>query len=328
MWTFKRAKIKRQDWVDIVKETIEENKWFIPDDWVKPDQIDEENMFDFETKWIIITWLLIVCIVWWLISIASSYETPSEKIKRIQDEILIAQKENINIADIELLRLNARKDVVLKSLSVVMNDILIYENCKKLNQSWELPVDCNTITLSLQQKLNWKVNSNWKSQKFINLKSQWTTARTIELLNKHNLTKGTYETWVKYGKQYWIKPEVAIAIAKADSSLWNELKTTNNIGNVGNTDSWATRAFETIEDGIEWIYKTLTNKYLWNIYTVGYLSEGWRINIGAKSCTVSWEFCYASSKENWNINVINTLRLLYNDPLIDESFEIILPNAI
>jgi len=37
-------------------------------------------------------------------------------------------------------------------------------------------------------------------------------------------------------EKYGVKMTVALCIAKADSSLGRELKTTNNIGNVANND--------------------------------------------------------------------------------------------
>ena len=265
--------------------------------------------------------IVILCMIGWLIYWVSSIESPQEKIERIQVEISEAQAENIAAANVWLVRLDSRREIILRDLSSVLSDIAILNNCVKLNETEELPVDCSTVTISLQQRLNWKVNSNWNSQEFIELKAKETRDRTIELLNKYTITRDTYTIWEEFENIYWIKKELAIAIAKADSSLWDEMKSINNIGNVGNNDRWDVVSFKTKRDWIEAIFVALNNKYLNTLYTVGYLSEWGRRVVWGMSCKVSGEFCYATSEENWNINVINTLRLIYNDPTIDESFE-------
>lgn len=267
--------------------------------------------------------LIVISLLFIILLLSVNYkESSAEKIIRIQEEIFIVQQENIALANIHLDQLNIEKEIVMTNLWRVMNDITIYKNCIMLNKTGDLPVNCSTITLSLKQRLNWKVNSAWYSQEFKPLSSNTHSKRMKELLNKYPYTKWTYWIWIQYSKQYNINPAVAIAIAKADSSLGNNLKTTNNIGNVGNSDNGNTITFTTKNKWIEAIYIALTNQYLWKIYTVWYLSEWGRRILWAASCNDSGEYCYATSEENWNINVINTLRLIYNDPSIDENFNI------
>lgn len=325
-WTIK---VKRKDGIDkkenkTINDVIEKKDKILPEEDLlikDKDSVDEDIFNFFWWKF----WLsIIACFGWFFILLIISFnnvETPAEKIQRIKDQVSEVQQENISLAEIELVRLDWVREVQLNNLSSTQNDILIYQNCIILNQTQELPVDCSTITLSLKQQLKWKVNSNWFSQEFKELKNQWVIGRTQELLELYTHTNWTYDLWAKYEKMYWIKMQVAIAIAKADSSLWDEMKSLNNVGNVGNNDRWDTWEYLTKEDWIEAIYRTLNNKYLWHIYNIGYLSEWGRTVLGGASCTVKGEFCYATSEENWNINVINTLRLLYQDASIDETFE-------
>lgn len=122
--------------------------------------------------------------------------------------------------------------------------------------------------------------------------------------------KGETALFRKVGADYGIKPEVLVAIANADSSLGRALKTKNNIGNVGNTSDGRTQEFETLELAVEAMAKTLNNEYLKDKTTIGELSVG-----GGGTGHI-----YASSDESWNKNVLASLRKLYDDNTIDESF--------
>ena len=332
MWTNKRPRVSWEDKANaqfkrelLLKQKKEDKKIT----WEERTPSDEDYQWDIIDEPITIfgydVWHMLIAVIVWivvfLLVIANTIETSQQRIDRIKAEISDAQEENIALANVELEILAESKAILMRNLWRIINDELIYTNCIELNTVGNIPVDCSWITLSLKQKLNWKVNSNWKSQDFIELDTSNIWDRMEELLNDFPQTKWTYETWIQLGIKYDINPAIAIAIAKADTSLGNQLKTANNIGNVGNNDRWDTVSYDTLAEGIEKIYQTLNNKYLKDIYTIGYLSEWGRITIGAPSCKMSGEFCYATSEENWNNNVINTLRLLYNDASIDESFK-------
>jgi len=122
----------------------------------------------------------------------------------------------------------------------------------------------------------------------------------------------------KTAEAYGIKPEVAICISKADSSLWQELTTSNNFWNVWNNDRGDRVHFKTAEEGIAAISKVLVGKYLLPNKKVWELSNGWRANLWLPKCW-AWNYCYATSDDNWNVNVINCLSMIHNKP-IDEDF--------
>ena len=123
-------------------------------------------------------------------------------------------------------------------------------------------------------------------------------------------------------EQLWIKPEVAVCIAFADTSLWKAMKTKNNIGNVWNNDRWDKVHLSSIYVWITAIYQTLNNKYLSKYDTLGMLSQWGRTALRAKWCGEKWEQCYATSPDNWNNNIINCLNLIHwhEDKKIDENF--------
>jgi hypothetical protein len=183
-----------------------------------------------------------------------------------------------------------------------------------------LPVNCRDVTISLKDSLWWEVNSNWMSQEYKQLLWDTPKQRAEYMLNSFEKAKWTIDLWLELWEKYKIDPYLAISIAKADSSLGNQLKSTNNFGNVWNNDRWDVVHYATKQDGIEAIFRVLNNKYLWNIYTVWYLSCWGKIKLWIENCFQNNEKVYATSKENWNNNVINTLRNIYKDSSIDENY--------
>lgn len=273
--------------------------------------------------------LSIILIIWlWIFVYINSPFNSNNSINNIASlqQAIDEEKQNqINIAQTDLTWLYIEREDILTQLNIISNNITLREKCIEMNKTNPMPVSCVDLDIPVKELLEWKVNSNWFSQEYKHLYSVWTEWRVQELLSMYPTVADTYPIWVEMEDKYKIKKELAIAIAKADSSLWNELKTTNNIGNVGNNDRWDTVHYQDIKDWIEAIFITLNNKYLKDIYNIWYLSEWWRKVLDWPSCKEPWVFCYATSEENWNINVINTLRLLYNDSSIDETFQFRLP---
>ena len=105
--------------------------------------------------------------------------------------------------------------------------------------------------------------------------------------------------------------EVAVAIAFADTHLWKATKTPMNLGNVGNNDRWDTRTPDTLEQWIEAIFHTLNNQYLWEKQTIWDLSYAW-------DCQIRCDKVYATSPENWNNNVLNSLSNIYRKQIDPE----------
>lgn len=116
------------------------------------------------------------------------------------------------------------------------------------------------------------------------------------------LTENEAKIFFNLGQKYKIHPYAAVAVAFADSSLGKNLTTPFNLGNVGNTDSCPTcQAYTSWEQGIEAIFKTLTNEYLGKANKLCHLSKG-----GWKFCpegaTINGGKFYASSLDNWDRN--------------------------
>lgn len=168
----------------------------------------------------------------------------------------------------------------------------------------------------------YRVNKDGRSKQLPKIIATWVENRTRVFLR---LYWQDYNTWRKYAQKHYIKTEVAMCIAWADTHLWYATKTKNNIGNVGNTDSGRTRTPTTLEQWIEAIFSTLNWKYLWDKQTIWDLSYAW-------SCKIDCDKVYATSPENRQNNVLNCLSLIYKEQIWpefqfrDDIWDPILPN--
>ena len=155
----------------------------------------------------------------------------------------------------------------------------------------------------------WRLNSNWFSQKYTEL--EWNTRddRSISLLEAYWFDGvHTWSTIKTIARIHRIHPEMFICIMYADSSIGRFLKTSHNYGNVWNNDRWDRVDFATMEQGINAIWRyALNGSYLKSKYTVDYLSPAlWK----------PWPY-YATSEENWHVNIMNCLWMIHNKKIED-----------
>ena len=162
----------------------------------------------------------------------------------------------------------------------------------------------------------WRTNKNGYTKTFIELKGSKKEDRMWDLLDRYGLGNN-YWDFITVGKRYGIKPEVIVCIAWADSDLGRALKTKNNIGNVGNTDSGKTRSFPTLEAGISAIWETLNNWYLWHKQAIGSLTPS---GGGDPAYYASEGFPYKDPSGNWNANVLNCINMIHGKVVADENF--------
>ena len=241
------------------------------------------------------------------------------KLKKIESkqaklEQNISTKENVIINKIANLRnIKYKKEGFKKLLWFIPNKYLL------THTYYKAPV-AKVKLIAGQYKLNWRVNSNGAGKSYIGL--QWTTKqeRIKSLLSYYNLWN-SYNVWTKVAKKYNLKPEILVCIAWADTDLWKQLKSRNNIGNVGNNDRGNVVHYNSLKKGISAIGRVLNNRYLGGLNTVGELSEGGRKILWLPSCKERGVYCYATSKENWNVNVINCLSMINNKP-VNEKYNI------
>ena len=151
-------------------------------------------------------------------------------------------------------------------------------------------------------------NNDWVAKPQPKLVSSGVENRTKELLNKYG---HEYYLWERLANAHWIKAEVIVAIAFADTHLWYATKTEFNIGNVGNTDSGRVRKPDTLEQWISAMFYALNNKYLWEKQTIWDLSYAWW-------CKIRCDKVYATSNSNRQNNVLNTLSNIYQKKITED----------
>ena len=154
-----------------------------------------------------------------------------------------------------------------------------------------------------------RLNSNGYSQKYIELSWATRDERAISLLEAYWFDKETWNTIKVIARIHKVYPEMILAIAYADSSMWKFLRGKNNFGNYAHYDSVNNHVdFDTMEAWFNAIGVALTNRYLWKYTTVDQLSRR-----GNKTGMV-----YATSTENRHINCMNFLSMVYDKKVSDQ----------
>ena len=115
--------------------------------------------------------------------------------------------------------------------------------------------------------------------------------------------------WIQMWEKLWIDPAVAVCVWYAESWLWWNLSSQNNVWNVWNNDRWDRRGYPTPQAWINAIYYALNNKYLSKYHTIYSLSRYWNKD----------SHIYSSSSYNWYKNMIKCLSMLKWYP-VDEYY--------
>lgn len=164
-----------------------------------------------------------------------------------------------------------------------------------------------------------RVGLQWSRKPIPTITGLTTEERAKEWLEKASLGH-TLTTWIRLWEKYKVDYTLPICIAWADSHLWKALKSRNNIGNVGNNDRWDVKHYDTLEQGIGAIFRTLNNKYQINNRKVWELSWEGRTRLGMEWCIGKGHYCYATSKWVWSTNVTNCMSAIH-DKKIDENYQ-------
>lgn len=140
----------------------------------------------------------------------------------------------------------------------------------------------------------------YKTENSKTFKLDWDTEteRQQSLIDKYAVWSfRDWQMWVDESLDWNIDPSFVMCIWLAETSLWKNLKTSYNIWNIWNTDSWATRTLTSARSWVYSIVSTLNNKYLWKYTEIRELSRYWNKN---------WSI-YASSPDNWHNNIIKCM---------------------
>lgn len=102
-----------------------------------------------------------------------------------------------------------------------------------------------------------------------------------------------WNMWVEESLDGNVDPSFVMCVWLAETGLGRNLKTPFNVGNIGNTDSGATKTFMNARTWVYWMVQTFNNKFLWEYKKISDLSR-----YGNRNGAI-----YASSKDNWHNNV-------------------------
>ena len=149
----------------------------------------------------------------------------------------------------------------------------------------------------------WMLNESWDAQLMPELQSTTEHEKFKELAADYGL-----DAWMIWNVEnhYWIKEGVILCITVAETSWGNRWAWGKNIWSVGSNDRGDRPTYALMESWLEAIGKTLTNRYLGKIQTLGCLSN-------AGSCQ-SWDDNgkrYATSDWNWERNMVACLSSIY-----------------
>jgi len=186
---------------------------------------------------------------------------------------------------------------LIDPLSVL--DLSVYKNKDQVPFKWQIKYIKDQITRKIDL-----INVHFYPL-------DWSEKKRIAMFLKAKAAPGFKNAtwWIQMWEKSWIDPAVAVCIWYAESWLWWNTTTPNNVWNVWNNDRWDRRGYPTPQAGINAIYYALNNKYLSKYFTIYSLSR-----YGNKD-----KHIYSSSTYNWYKNVVKCLSTIKGYP-IDEYY--------
>jgi len=191
-------------------------------------------------------------------------------------------------------------DEQIKNLEAEIEQLSDFYFEKMTDWEWQQVLESDLVETQ-QERTPWAVS--WDHQ--IMPEVAWTDSHTRfkEMAEAYWLSAS--QIW-QVENHYWIREWVVLCITVAETSWWHNWAWWKNIWSVGSNDRGDRPVFALMETGLEWIAKTLTNKYLWNKQTLGCLSN-------AGSCKEQNDNGkrYATSEDHWEKNMVACLSNIY-----------------
>ena len=165
-------------------------------------------------------------------------------------------------------------------------------------------------------------NSNWVAIRQPELTSSTPDLRTDELIRYYGQDPQVRRS---LSQSIWIKPEFAICLSQAETGVGKHFKTKHNWFNVGNSDSWSTMTFESLEHAFKSLWDLALNwRFLSKKTTLAHLSPNHKLSHCSKpewfNSDSACKYVYASSQENRLNNNLSCLSNIYNKQ-INPDFE-------
>lgn len=118
--------------------------------------------------------------------------------------------------------------------------------------------------------------------------------------------------FVRAREQYGVAEELLACIARAETTLWNANKSTNNIMNYWNNDRGDVVHKDSVQQNVYYAAHWLTQGLLSNNTIIAELNWAGRYELGLPPCSQQGEYCYATSWPTgyWRVNVHNCLTFI------------------
>lgn len=118
--------------------------------------------------------------------------------------------------------------------------------------------------------------------------------------------------FVNARRKYGVKEELLACIAWAETSLWLENKSSNNIMNYGNNDRWGTKSFGGVQANVYAAAWGMSQGLLSSNKTLAEMSWHGRDIAWLSPCSNKGTYCYATSDSQWywRVNVHNCLTFI------------------
>lgn len=167
-----------------------------------------------------------------------------------------------------------------------------------------------------QEWIPWQVNEEWTAQVIPTFEvTDESHQNFINFINKFNSEVKPWDVW-NVEHFYWLKEWTIACIAFAETSMGTRWYwPCNNIGNVWNNDRGNRHCYATVQWGLEAMWQTLNNIYLWDKQTIGCLSN-------AGHCTEAndnWKRRASSTSSREN-NVVNCFEAIYQQEIDPSTF--------
>lgn len=167
-----------------------------------------------------------------------------------------------------------------------------------------------------QEWIPWQVNEEGTAQVIPTFEvTKESHQNFINFINKFNSEVKPWDVW-NVEHFYWLKEWTIACIAFAETSMGTRWYwPCNNVGNVWNNDRGNRHCYATVQWGLEAMWQTLNNIYLWDKQTIGCLSN-------AGHCTEAndnWKRRASSTSSREN-NVVNCLEAIYQQEIDPSTF--------
>lgn len=265
------------------------------------------NVLQFLTKTGNFYIVVIIAIVWVLLfnsmSVAVVHASWERSMQRKLDEIQSLSSKWNELDEIYLNNQDKIVELNWENMDIKIQQSELAEEAKQKRIEfvqeygcWVMSGRCEYLKVEVPQKIEFRVNSQWQAKALPKVEP------TLEAFAREYGQDP--QDFIDAGKEWNVKPEVILCIARADTDLWRAMKSKNNIWNVGNNDRWDTVEYATMREWIFKIWEALNNWYLGNKQFIQDLSR-------YGNCENDCKYIYASSTENWENNVMNCLNFLY-----------------